>query len=83
LHRGDLPAWCDAGSRRLHDARHILSAGIDVDMLRSHVLLAFTAMAIERVEEGPIGAGELVRLNPARKLDNLKRTLTRKKCGKV
>jgi hypothetical protein len=35
---------------------------MDVDMLDCYLLLAFTAVAIERFEERHIGAGELVRL---------------------
>jgi hypothetical protein len=39
-----------------------LPAGMDMYMLHSHLLLAFAAVAIERIKQEGIGAGQLVRL---------------------
>src|SRR5215468_6704198 len=39
-----------------------LPALVDVDVLHRDLLLAFAAVAIERIEQSRIGAGELVRL---------------------
>src|SRR5262249_19323023 len=38
-----------------------LTALVDVDVLHRDLLLAFAAVAIERIEQSRIGAGELVR----------------------
>jgi hypothetical protein len=38
---------------------------VDMYVLYSHLLLAFAAMAIERVEQHDIGPGKLVRLAQA------------------
>ena len=48
--------------RRLHDAHHCLPAGMDVDVLHGHLLLALAAVAVERFEQLSEGARELVRL---------------------
>jgi hypothetical protein len=46
--------------RALNHAYNSLAAGMYVDMLHSYLLLAFTAMAIERVEQNRICAGKFV-----------------------
>jgi hypothetical protein len=50
------------GPRRPDHAHHRLTAGMDVDMLNRHLLLALAAMAIERFEERGEGAAELTRV---------------------
>ena len=39
---------------------HRLTALVDVDVLHRDLLLAFAAVAIERIEQSRIGAGEFV-----------------------
>lgn len=48
--------------RRLHNADHRLTAGMNVDVLDRDLLLAFAAMAVESFEQRRIGAGKFVRL---------------------
>src|SRR5262249_11171493 len=48
------------GLMGVHHPDHRLTALVDVDVLHRDLLLAFAAVAIERIEQSRIGAGELV-----------------------
>jgi hypothetical protein len=45
------------GPRRPHHAHHRLTAGMNVDMLNRHLLLALTTVAVERLKQHGEGAG--------------------------